>query len=139
MIRLASNNDIIKIIELGTILNDNFAKTYDLSNYLKNDNYIILVNEEEIINGFIIIYKNIDYFELEAIAVDINYRKKGIASKLFDFFINKYTKNNDSILLEVASNNKAAINLYNKLGFEVISVRKKYYKHIDAYVMKKVI
>ena len=139
MIRLASNNDIIKIIELGTILNDNFAKTYDLSNYLKNDNYIILVNEEEIINGFIIIYKNIDYFELESIAVDINYRKKGIASKLFDFFINKYTKNNDSILLEVASNNKAAINLYNKLGFEVISVRKKYYKHIDAYVMKKVI
>lgn len=139
MIRLATEKDITCIIKLGIILNANFAKTYDLNNYLKDDNYIILVNEDDYINGFIIVYKNIDYFELEAIAVDINYRKKGIASELFNFFINNYTKKHDSILLEVAVNNDAAVSLYKKMGFEVINIRKKYYEHVDAYIMKKVI
>jgi len=85
------------------------------------------------------VYKNIDYFELEAIVVNINFRKKGIASRLINFFEEKYTKKGDSILLEVAVNNEAAVSLYKKIGFEIINIRKKYYDKIDAYVMKKVI
>lgn len=139
MIRKATEKDIVEIIKLGSILNTNFSKTYDISQYLKDEKYIILFNEDDGINAFIIVYKNIDYFELEAIVVNINFRKKGIASRLINFFEEKYTKKGDSILLEVAVNNEAAVSLYKKIGFEIINIRKKYYDQIDAYVMKKVI
>ena len=139
MIRVAKFKDIHIIKELGKYLSYNFEKTYNLDSYLNNENYIILVNEDEIVNAFMIIYKNIDYYELEAIVVDINNRRKKIASKLLDYFLNNYDQNNTSIILEVAVNNENAIRLYKKYGFEIIHTRKNYYKQTDAYIMKKVI
>lgn len=139
MIRKAVENDLKKINNLGIIFNQNFINTYNVKDYLKNSNYIILVNEDEEVNAFMIIYKNLDYYELEAIIVSPDCRKKGIANNLLTHFINIYLKSNDILLLEVAINNVAAINLYKKFQFEIINIRKKYYQNIDAYVMKKVI
>lgn len=139
MIRSARVEDIPNISNLGNYLNYNFKKTYNLNSYITDKNYIILVNEDERINGFIIIYKNIDYFEVEAIAVELNNREKGIASNLLNYFLDNYTQKNTSIILEVAVNNEKAVRLYTKFGFKIIHTRKKYYNQIDAYVMKKVI
>lgn len=139
MIRKAVINDIEHINKLGIIFNENFLATYNVKDYLENENYIIVVNEDEYVNAFIIMYKNIDYFELEAIVVDPSAREKGIATNLLNFFIREYSRNEDIILLEVAVNNTAAISLYKKFNFEIINTRKKYYKNVDAYVMKKVI
>jgi ribosomal-protein-alanine N-acetyltransferase len=71
----------------------------------------------------------IDAFVLE------KYRRNNIMTSLFNYLFKneKYTK----IFLEVSEENIGAINLYNKLGFKVISVRKGYYNGIDAYVMEK--
>ena len=41
------------------------------------------------------------------------------------------------ITLEVATKNIPALNLYEKFGFEVIHVRKNYYKDDDAYLMSR--
>jgi len=139
MIRRALTNDIEEINKLGIIFNNNFLNTYNIDLYLDNENYIVLVHEEENINAFLIVYKNIDYFELEAIVVDPQYRNRRIAYSLLEFFMYNYTQKNDVILLEVAENNIPALNLYKKCNFEIISTRKKYYNNIDAYVMKKVI
>lgn len=136
MIRKATPEDINIINILGSKFKDNFSTTYDINNYLENDNYIILLNEDIVINAFMIIYKNIDYYELEAIYVSDDSRNKGIASSILNHFFNKFKPN--EILLEVAVNNISALNLYKKFGFEIINVRKKYYNGIDAYVMKKV-
>ena len=47
------------------------------------------------------------------------------------------------IILEVSKNNIAAINMYKKLGFKKVSIRKKYYRIgpslLDAYLMEKYI
>jgi len=139
MIRVAGIKDLDSINYLGNLFNDNFIKTYNINEYLNNNNYIILVNEDEIINGLMIVYKNIDYYELEAIITDPLYRNKKIATNLLNYLINNYLKTNDIILLEVAENNINAISLYKKFNFDVINIRKKYYKSIDAYIMKRVI
>ena len=76
MIRKANKNDIKSINELGILLNSNFVNTYNIENYINNPNYIILVNEIEFITGLLIIYNNIDYYELEIIVVDEKCRKK---------------------------------------------------------------
>lgn len=138
MIRFAIKKDIPDINRLGIILNKNFIKTYDIDNYLSNDNYLIVVNEDEIINGLLIAYKNLDYWELEVIVVDPNYRRQGIANRLLSELIKKYSQGKD-ILLEVADNNEPAIELYLKNNFQKINIRNKYYNGIDAYVMKRVV
>lgn len=139
MIVNAKKEDIKLINELGKILYPNFEKIFNLNEYISNENYIILLNKEDSINAFLIIYKNIDFYELETIIVSENARNKGIATNLLEYFIDNYTKSGDEIFLEVSCKNENAINLYQKFQFEKINVRKKYYKDADAYVMKKVI
>lgn len=135
MIRLAQIFDIEKINKLGISYNSDFLNTYNLKSYLNNNNYIILV--EENIKGFLIIYNNLDYYELEMIIVDKQYRKNHIATGLLNYFFDNYEKKD--VLLEVATNNIIAINLYKKYDFEIINIRKKYYGNIDAYIMRKVV
>ena len=138
MIREAIKEDIKEINNLGKYLNNNFSNTYNISEYLNDDKYIILVNKDNEVNAFLIILKNIDTYEIEALAVSLDSRKKGIGYKLLNYFFDNYLNNNDKILLEVASNNEPAIKLYEKCNFKVINIRKKYYKNIDALIMEKV-
>ena len=139
MIRLAKENDLEAIYKLGQLVNENFKNTYHVLSYLENDSYIILVSENERVDGLMIIYKNIDYYELELIVVDVLCRRKGIGSSLLNYFLENFTQNNDEVILEVASKNEKAINLYKGFDFKVIGVREKYYQNDDAYIMKKVI
>ena len=90
MIRRACENDIEKIYELGSSYNPNFLKTYDIVEYLKNDKYIVLVEDDLDIKAFLICYKNIESFELEMIVVGEKYRGKGIGSNLLEHFLQNY-------------------------------------------------
>lgn len=138
MIRVANKNDIDTIIEMGNLLISNFAKTYDLESYLNDDKYIVLVNEDDKVNAFVIFLKTVACYELEMIYVNEKYRNKGIATNIFAYFKENYLKKGDIIFLEVAVNNEKAINLYKKWDFVIENIRKKYYNGIDAYIMKKV-
>lgn len=138
MIRQALKGEIPILNSLGLLALGNFPKVYDLENYLNNDNYYVLVNEDKsIINGLLIILKTVGSYELEIIAVKKENQHQGIATKMVNYFIDNYTKKGDKIFLEVAENNEKAIKLYEKLGFTIINRRKKYYNGIDAYVMQK--
>jgi len=61
----------------------------------------------------------------------------GLGSKMIAESYN-YLEGVKEIFLEVASNNKSAIQLYKKNSFDFVSVRTHYYKNgADAIVMKK--
>ena len=139
MIREAEFKDIVELNKLGSNLIPNFLKTYDLNNYINNSNYVVLIYEESNIEAFLLIRKNLDFYEIEALYVNENQRKKGIASKLLTNFLDNYLKNGEEIILEVNTNNTPAINLYKKFAFFVINTRKKYYNNEDAFVMKRVV
>lgn len=139
MIFKATKEDLKDINALGKLLYNNFEQIYLIEKYLLENNYIIIVDKEEELNGFMLVYKNIDYYELELIIVSENSRKQGIGTKLINHFIDNFLKKDDIILLEVSCENKVAISLYKKFNFEIINIRKKYYNNVDAYVMKKVV
>ena len=85
--------------------------------------------------SWIIIY---DRCEINYIAVEKDFRRRGIAQKLLKYVINN--NNFDSISLEVRKDNIDAINFYLKNGFKKASIRKNYYGNVDGYLMvKKVI
>ena len=138
MIRKAKLEDVSTIRKLGQKLLSNFDKTYDVASYIKNNNYIVLVNEKEKINAFLLISENASSYELEMIFVLEEYRHQGIASNLVNYFLNNYYNNEKEIFLEVSTDNKEALKLYQKYNFEVINTRPKYYQNKDAYVMKRV-
>ena len=77
-----------------------------------------------------------DEAELLNLAVDPEFRRRGIASGLLKALIQAAR---GVIFLEVAESNAVAIALYLKLGWEQAGLRKGYYHHgnINAIVMKK--
>ena len=60
-----------------------------------------------------------------------------IAYNLIAYLISDLSENLKLITLEVATKNKAAINLYDKFGFLVVNTRKHYYDNDDAYLMAR--
>ena len=77
---------------------------------------------------------------MEYIYVKKEFRKNGIAKLLLSNLYNKATTLSVfNILIEVRSNNQAAINLYEKENFEKIHIRKNYYSSPidDAIIYRK--
>ena len=55
---------------------------------------------------------------IDGLYVDINFRNKGIATKLIKEIIREiYLLGDYEIFINVLKKNKGAVNLYNKLGF----------------------
>ena len=79
-----------------------------------------------------------DEGELYQIATLTGFRGRGIAEKLLVELLEKMRKKGASVcFLEVRSRNSAAISLYEKIGYERVSVRKNYYPDDDAIIMRK--
>ncbi|WP_221260320.1 GNAT family N-acetyltransferase [Acinetobacter sp. Tol 5] len=77
---------------------------------------------------------------LSSVFIEPDFHKKGIASQLLTAIVD-YSKNHiEQILLTVADNNKPAIQLYKKFGFETYGIEKKALKdngkYIDEIMMK---
>ena len=88
-----------------------------------------LVYDDKAILVYSLIY---DRLEIDYIYVLEEYRNKGIASKLLEYLFQKHEL---SCSLEVRVDNKEALILYKKFGFEIATIRKNYYKNIDGYLM----
>lgn len=79
-----------------------------------------------------------DEAELFQIGTRPDFRGQGIASSLLERLHAEMRKRGASVcFLEVRSRNAAAIALYEKAGYERISVRRDYYPDDDALVMRK--
>ena len=138
-IREFERGDACQVLELAKLIFPDF----DEQDYLKmmvNKNYLFLVatiNSE--IVGFVN-FLTIDLkLEIIKIGVKPNFRKLGVATKLIEE-MGKYCLKlqKSGILLEVNEKNEPARNLYSKLGFKEIHVRKKYYNYVDdAIIMVK--
>lgn len=132
LIRNYVNKDINGINELGKLLHKNYQ--------FYKDEFLncVVVEENNKIIGFAtysIIYER---GEIVDIIIEPKMRFRGYGLKLLNFIVEMIRKNGCvNITLEVNSTNVAAINLYNKLGFEVVAARKKYYGENDGYLMKK--
>ena len=95
--------------------------------------YVYIINNE--IASFLVFDDIYDRVEIIYIFTKNEYRNRGIAKILFDKLIDDY-KLYDNITLEVNKNNIVAIDLYKKLGFTTVSLRKNYYNGIDGLLMK---
>jgi len=76
--------------------------------------------------AFIFTYTVEDYTDLLTIGVHPHQRRRGVGEFFLKWIITKAPKA-QKFFLEVECENNAAISLYKKIGFELISIRKGYY------------
>lgn len=99
----------------------------------------ILTDEEtdEVVAGYIVFWTLFDECQILNVATDLNFRRKGFAQvlirKVADFALRQGLKR---VVLDVRKSNTPAIQLYQKMYFNVQHVRKSFYSNgEDAYQM----
>ena len=130
MIEFLNLEKVDQIVELQ--LNNNFTDGWNktmLENAFKGGNYVCFgVYENKKLIAFLGLSVSIDTCDIEDVLVDINNRRKGLAENLIDYALNySKTQNKEKVFLEVRESNLSARALYQKKGFNQISVRKNYY------------
>lgn len=138
MIREANIYDVPRINELGVLLNDNFKNVVKINDMLndKISKVIVYEKNDEVI-GFITATDLGETCDILNLVVDMEYRGQLVASNLLTYLMSELSPSIKIITLEVATKNKAAINLYEKFGFEIVHKRDKYYRDDDAYLMAR--
>ena len=142
MIRRMEIKDADRVYEIE---NASFFEPWTKKNLIKEltsnsllKHYVYELDGE--IVGFYIASKVLDLVEIFTIAVDEDYRKRGIGRELLSHLIEKSKESGArEIWLEVSVKNFKAIELYEKFGFEKDGIRKNYYQKLgeDAYNMKR--
>ena len=101
---------------------DNIKQCFDIGQE------VLVLYVKNHIQGFSVISTVLDEAELLTIGVSIECRGQGLGeyllTKTIEYVINKQCH---TIFLEVAANNIKAINLYKKLGFIQVGLRRNYY------------
>lgn len=132
---------ISQVAELDKICFDDEA--WSIALYLnefedENKRYVVALAENRVIayGGYAHI---IDEAHIMNIAVASAYRQKGIGQRIVEYLIvDAKARGITAMTLEVKSGNAAAKALYEKLGFELSGIRKKYYKNTqDALIYWK--
>lgn len=130
--------------EIEDILFSDFDDFWNINTFKSellnpNSKYIVAKIDNKIV-GYAGIWKAVDDVHITNIVTAKNLRKQNIGSILLSNLIEMAKAENGitSITLEVNCNNLPAKKLYEKFGFEVVGLRKKYYNNIDdAIIMTK--
>ena len=97
-------------------------------------------SERKAIVGYMIISRYVDAWHVMNIAVDPDYRRRGIATMLLErLFELTAASGGRGYTLEVRVSNESAIKLYEGMGFRASGVRRGYYtdNREDALIMWK--
>ena len=126
MIRALAITDAARMAELHA---QSFHKGWDAEDMGAHIQKDLCFGFGRPLDGFIILSSAADQAEILTIAVDPAERRRGIARALLDIAETELVDNGvDTLFLEVAEDNEAAIKFYKGAGFEPIGRRPAYYK-----------
>lgn len=105
----------------------------------KNNGIVLCFTDGKNVNALLSGYFAEGEGDITSVAVEHDFRRKGLAQSLIAEFENLLPESTENIFLEVRESNVPAIRLYEKCGFERLSVRKNFYinPRENAIVMVK--
>lgn len=136
-LRIISDNELKELAMLDAKAN---LSPWSLFNYqasAKNPQHVLLgaFSENDLLLGACVYSKVLDEAEILQLVIRYEKQRNGYAYKLLDYICGQLKAESVSqVFLEVMVGNTPAISLYHKLGFNVISTRKNYYKVADKDV-----
>ena len=103
-----------------TTIDEKFVVKDYFINMINNQNILLLYKNENKPIGYIFAKKIDNKYLIDGLYIDINFRNKGIATKLIKVIIKEiYSLGDYKIFINVLKKNKAAVNLYKNIGFIV--------------------
>lgn len=127
--------------EIEDILSSDFDDFWNINTFKNellnpNSKYIVAKIDNKIV-GYAGIWKAVDDVHITNIVTAKNLRRQNIGSILLSNLIEmaKTEIGITSITLEVNCNNLPAKKLYEKFGFKVVGLRKKYYNNTDSAII----
>lgn len=129
MILMMQDVDIAEVAQLEKKCFSDPWSENGLRESLKKPAYRMLVAKEDgKVVGYIGAYMVADELNITNVAVDPDYRRRGIGRELINEMIRHAEKNRmTTIYLEVRVSNTAAISLYRAAGFDNAGIRKNFY------------
>lgn len=130
----------ISILENSTDADDLPWNKHSIEESFKNPSYKCwIMRSAGKAVGYVSVMDLGDEYEILRIVVHSKARMQGVGQKLLAYLIENAGENDaESIVLEVNQFNFPALMLYEKLGFEVVGRREKYYhRGQDAFIMRK--
>lgn len=140
IIREFKRLDIKRVLEIEkSSFDDPYPANILLDIYNLGAGFLVAQENNRVVGYIIFWIKFEDEGHIISIAVDKNYRRLEVGTKLVESCIESFRKFSvKSIKLEVRIGNKGARKFYSKLGFEEESVVEEYYEDLeDAVVMSK--
>lgn len=135
-ISFATSEDLAVVakIEKDNILSNQISESQFKKIYSSDINKIFVARIQDEVVGFILLQKT-DEINIDSVAVKKEYRNRSVATRLIET-AKDFAKENgiDILSLEVGYKNISAFLLYEKLGFKVRRIRRKYYDNGDDAV-----
>ena len=128
-IRRIQESDIMQIASLEQgIFSDAWSQRGITETWQQRQTLLLGAFAEDKVIGYLIVYYVLDEAEIARIAVDSFWRRKGVASGLFDE-LEKFSRELGITrwLLDVRESNHSAISFYKKYGFAVDGSRPDFY------------
>lgn len=146
MIRKINKTDELEFFKMAQVFYNSGAVSGHISDKAIKDTFSNIVNDSPFIKGYLIIIDDeiAGFFTIsftfqtqygkpvmlfEDLYIKDDFQGQGIGSKIFDYLEKEYSYGIGSIRLEVEKNNKRAIDLYEKLGYQKSS----YYHMIKEF------
>ena len=141
MISMMTESHVPQIAELEKLcFNDPWSENSiasELDNRLSC--WLVALDDDKVI-GYVGSQTVLGETDMMNIAIHPDHRKRGIATELIERLIQALKeRDSHSLMLEVRASNEPAKSLYTKLGFELVGVRKNYYRNPkeDALILRK--
>ncbi len=142
-ITVTSDLDLWHIDFIAETEKQNFSEPWSKNSILEslahNTKFFVAQTGDTLL-GYIGLNFVLDEGYITSIAVIEEYRKKGVATKLIKACFDFAKENKLSFVsLEVRTSNKAALSLYEKMGFSKEGIRKNFYSkpNEDAIIMTR--
>lgn len=136
---LTDLDQIMKIEKISFPDRKAYSRSYFETLYRNYPQGFIIAEAENKVIGYTICRSRNGFAEIISLAVDPDWREKGIGTKLINFLINHFKERGfKKIILHVRTENKKAIVFYQSLGFKILNIIENYYSNgKDSYLMKK--
>ena len=141
IIRKMNLGDVSAIAELEKICFSDPWSENSIASEVENPlSYWLVADVDGVVAGYVGSQTVLDATDMMNLAVSPDYRRQGVGQALVNALVEHLRQNKViALLLEVRVSNAPAIALYERMGFEQIGCRPKYYHNPreDALILRK--
>ncbi len=132
--------DLQKVLEIeNELFSEPWSAKMFIEKIINHKVFVMRKSDEQEIIGFICGWKINNEFEITNLGIKKQFQRQGFGEILVEHILKEMKKDDCKVIsLEVRENNFAAQKLYEKIGFEIIGIRKGYYQNPkeNAVVMR---